>query len=92
MIVAAMIKGPNGMGCLRLIILKNNKHIPITAPNRHDKKKVNNTLLRPNTIPSRPNNFISPAPMPPLLTKIMIASSKNAIPPPISADHHGSSG
>ena len=92
MIAAMMIYGPNGMGCFRFIIFSDKRNNPHTEPIKEAKKKVNATFFNPKTIPSKPNSFMSPAPIPPLLSRIMTANKKKAIPPPNSEVHHGFNG
>src|SRR5690625_5573886 len=62
------------------------------VPIKQAKKKAKKTCLRPSTIPSKPNNFISPAPIPPLLMIIISAINKKDAIAPTIGDHQGSKG
>lgn len=84
--------GPNGIGCFRLIIFDQMSMVPTSAPNNDARKNVSKTLASPSMIPSTPNNFISPAPIPPLLTIMMTASRTKPITLPVIDECHGVSG
>src|SRR5699024_2774812 len=87
-----IIYGPKGKGWFRLIFLQNSQIIPNTAPIPHDKKKASKTFFNPKTIPVIPNNFISPAPNPPRLTKIITAIIIKGTRAPRIGDHQVSRG
>lgn len=84
--------GPNGTGCFRLIIFNSIKMIPITAPKRQAKKKARRTFFVPRTIPNRKNSFMSPAPIPPRLSKMITKIIPDPASAPATDDHHGSRG
>ena len=74
------------------MILKRSNIPPTIAPSKAAKKKVNKVFCHPHIIPMIPRSFISPAPIPPLLTKIMIAIKRNPTTPPMIASYHGVNG
>ncbi len=57
-----------------------------------DKKKQKHSFLKPNTIPISPNNFISPPPIPPLLTIMIDIGIRIPATPPVIVSHQGVSG
>src|SRR5690625_2284963 len=60
------------------------------VPIKQAKQKAKKTYLRPSTIHSKPNNFISQAPIPPLLIIIISAINKKDALAPTIGDHQES--
>lgn len=80
------------MDCFRSNFLNNNKPMLSTAPNIVARKNVSNTFFNPKTIPRTPNNFMSPAPIPPLLTRIINAIIPKPTSAPVMEEIHGVNG